>query len=73
MSVAQLELFSKGNTPYSRKPMKGTKEEGKLYVNIARNQDIKGGIIERHSKRCRNYINKKAQKARKSLTNSLKI
>lgn len=64
MLFAQLELFTKGNNPYSEQPMKGTEEEGKLYVNIARSQDISRGIIERDSRGCRYYVNRKAQKAR---------
>ena len=70
--VAQLELFAKENNPYSGKPMKGTKEEGKMYLNIFRNQDIRRGVIERESRECRNYINRKAQKARECLINGLK-
>ena len=48
MLVAQLELFTKGNNPYSGEIMKGTKEEGKMYDHIARSQDIRRGIIERN-------------------------
>lgn len=48
--AAQIELFTKGNNPYYGQFIKARKEEGRLYVTVARSQDVRKRIVEENKK-----------------------